>query len=111
MIPMRVMPWIMLGAVLWGCAGTRQSATPAQLPSGRAARPANRYIYVTDRNLPGECYTDLGPVQFTQPFADAAVDPDQSEARRHLREAARKIYPDDVDAVINMKSEQNDVGT
>jgi hypothetical protein len=92
--------WMVLG-----CAG--QSAPPPQ----RIARPANRYIYVTAQNLPGECYTDLGSVKFTQSFGEATVDPDQTEAAKQLRATALKSYPQDVDAVIDVKSDQNDVGS
>ncbi len=77
----------------------------------RAARPANRYIYVTSQNLPGECYTDLGTVNVAQPYGEAVVDQDKSAATRELRAAALRKYPADVDAVINVASEQNDVGT
>jgi len=91
--------------ILLGC--DSQSAPPPQ----RTARPANRYIYVTAQSLPGECYTDLGSVKLTQSFGEAAVDPDQSETNKQLRAAAFKLYPDDVDAVIDVKSEQNDVGS
>ena len=108
----RLMRAAMIGAlpgiVVSGCAG--QGATPPAA-SARSARPANRYIYVTDQNLPGECYTDLGAVKITQSFADSAVDSDQSETAKRLRTAAFKTYPNDVDAVINVQSEQNDVGT
>jgi hypothetical protein len=77
----------------------------------RAARPANRYIYVTGQSLPGECYTDLGAIKIVQPYGEAAVDQDNSQARKRLRAAALSRYPADVDAVINVQSEQNDVGT
>ncbi len=90
--------------ILWSCA-----SQPA--PSAQSARPANRYIYVTAQNLPGECYADLGSVTIGQSFADAAVDPDQTETAKRLRAAALRDYPDDVDAVINVQSHQNDSGT
>ncbi len=90
--------------ILWGCA-----SQPS--PSAQSARPANRYIYVTAQNLPGECYTDLGSVTVSQSFADAAVDQDQTETARKLRAAALRDYPDDVDAVINVQSQQNDSGS
>ena len=93
-------------AAAFGCAS--QSAPP---PVQRAARPANRYIYVTSQNLPGECYTDLGAVNVAQPYGEAAVDQDNSAATKELRAAALSKYPADVDAVINVASEQNDVGT
>ncbi len=92
-------------AIACGCAS--QSAPPKQ----EAARPSNRYIYVTSEGLPGDCYTDLGAVELTQPFADAAVDQDNSETAKRLRAVALENYPKDVDAVIDVQSEQNDVGS
>ncbi len=44
-------------------------------------------------------------------IADAAVDQDNSETAKRLRRAALENYPDDVDAVIDVQSEQNDVGS
>jgi hypothetical protein len=88
--------------ILSGCA-----AQPAPPP----ARPANRYIYVTAQNLPGECYTNLGSVSVSQSFAEAAVDAEQTETAKRMRAAALRDYPDDVDAVINVQSHQNDSGT
>ena len=92
-------------AITCGCAS--QSPPPTQ----QAARPLKRYIYVTSEGLPDECYTDLGAVKLTVPFADAAVDQDNSETAKRLRHAALENYPDDVDAVIDVQSEQNDVGS
>jgi len=106
--PVRRVSVVYLGlaiATAFGCAS--QSPPPVQ----RAARPANRYIYVTTQTLPGECYTDLGAINITQPYGEAAVDKDNSEARKQLRAAALSRYPADVDALINVQSEQNDVGT
>ena len=94
-------------AAAFGCA----SQSPPPVQRADAARPANRHIYVTSKSLPGECYTDLGAISITQPFGEAAVDKDNSEARKQLRTAALSRYPHDVDAVINVQSQQNDVGT
>jgi hypothetical protein len=105
---------MLLIPLMIGCAGKQAQSNPEQsghTASAQTARPASRFIYVTDQNLPDECYTSLGPVTFTEPYADAVVDTDQSEAAKNLRAAALKAYPRDVDAVINFKSEQNDVGT
>ncbi len=96
-----IIAMLSIGA-FWGCAG--QSAPPPP-------RPANRYIYVTAQGLPDECYTDLGTVTVNQSFADAAVDQDHTQRARRLRAAALRDYPDDVDAVINVATHQNDVGT
>lgn len=100
----KVFGFLLATAIACGCAG--QSAPPA-----RQARASNRYIYVTSEGLPGECYTDLGAVELTVPFADAAVDQDNSETAKRLRHAAFENYPDDVDAVIDVQSQQNDVGS
>ena len=89
----------------WGCA----SQSPP--PPPQTARPANRFIYVTAQSLPDDCYTDLGPIKVTRDFADTAVDPDNTEGSKQLRAAALKTYPADVDAVINVQSAQNDVGS
>ncbi len=104
---------ILVIALMLGCAGrqTQSNSERSVGPAPAQARPANRFIYVTDQNLPDECYTSLGRVTFTEPYADALVDTDQSEAAQHLRAAALKAYPHDVDAIINFKSSQNDVGT
>ncbi len=96
---------VLSALMAWGCAS--QSAPPPQ----QTARPANRYIYVTEQGLPGECYTNLGPVKFTESYGEAAVDPDLSQAAKRLRAIARETYPADADAVINVNSQQNDIGT
>jgi hypothetical protein len=100
---------IYLGLVLADAVGCASQTSPP--PAQHAARPANRYVYVTTQNLPGECYSDLGAVRIAQPYGEAAVDADNSAATREIRAAALGRYPADVDAVINVQSEQNDVGT
>jgi hypothetical protein len=94
-------------AIACGCA----SQSPPPPAPQQAARPANRYIYVSARTLPDDCYTNLGTVSVSRAFGDAAVDPDNSEAVKQLRAVALSKYPADVDAVINVQSSQNDVGT
>jgi hypothetical protein len=101
----KVSGFVLAMAITCGCAS--QSAPPKE----QAARPSNRYIYVTSEGLPGDGYTDLGAVELTQPFADAAVDQDNSETAKRLRTVALENYPNDVDAVIDVQSEQNDVGS
>jgi hypothetical protein len=96
---------VLSASLVFACAS--QSAHPPE----QIARPSNRYIYVTQQGLPGECYTNLGPVKLTESYGEAAVDPDLSEAAKRLRAVARATYPGDVDAVINVNSQQNDIGT
>lgn len=75
------------------------------------ARSPDRFIYVTGQGLPGACYEELGSVQFTEPYSDAAIDPDRSNAAQHMRTLALQRYPERVDAVIGFRSQENDVGT
>jgi len=91
-------------AVAW--ASYAKPGTPAA--EGRAP---NRFIYVTAEAIPGECYRDLGPVHYEEPFTDAAIDPDDAVSSQRLRAAALTTYPGDADAVINVHREQNDAGT
>lgn len=90
--------------VALACA-SRQAVVPAPV-----AKAPDRYIYVTNQSLPGECFSDLGAVRITVPYADAAVDPDLTQANQKLRAQALSKYPA-TDAVIEVKSHQNDVGT
>ncbi len=96
-------------ALVLACGCASQSPPPPS--QSQTARPANRFIYVTAQSLPDDCYTDLGPVKVTRDFADTAVDPDNTEGSKQLRAAALNQYPADVDAVINVQSAQNDVGS
>jgi hypothetical protein len=93
---------IIAGAAIAGCSA-KQSAQRTPNP--------NRYIYVTAQNLPGQCYRDLGTLEFDEPFAEAAIDPDSSNAAKHIRALAVAKYPDDVDAIINLHPDDNDAGT
>lgn len=114
-----------LAATTLGCAA-RSQPPQAQQPvaqaqaAGQAPRAAQgsepgrspeRFIYVTAQGLPGACYHELGVVQFTEPFTDAAIDPDNSNAADHLRALALQRYPNQADAVIGLQSRSNDVGT
>jgi hypothetical protein len=93
---------VMIGVVAPACA-TQHS--PRQAPN------PNRYIYVTAESLPGQCYRDLGTIQFDEPFANATIDADGSEMAKKIRALAVAKYPNDVDAIISLRSEQNEVGT
>jgi hypothetical protein len=66
---------------------------------------------VTAETLPGQCYRDLGTIEFDEPFADATIDADGSNMSTHIRPLAATKYPDDVDAIINLRPEENDAGT
>jgi hypothetical protein len=106
-----------VAATVLGCAARspqaqQQSAQAHQAPQAvQQTRSPDRFIYVTGQGLPGACYEDLGSVNFTEPYSDAAIDPDSSNAADHLRKLALQRYPNRVDAVIGFNSKQNDVGT
>lgn len=108
---------VALVTTMLGCAARspqahQQSAQTRQAPqAAQQTRSPNRFIYVTGQGLPGACYEDLGKLKFTEPYTDAAIDPDSSNAAKRLRKLALERYPNRVDAVIGVRSKENDVGT
>jgi len=104
--------WLGFLAVVALTAGCASQATDTiSQPSQPQVRAPDRFIYVTAQPLPGECYRNLGEVKFDEPFTDAAIDPDNAASSRQLRTLALKSYPKDADAVIDVRTEQNDAGT
>ncbi|MGH8011973.1 MAG: hypothetical protein ACREQ4_05700 [Candidatus Binataceae bacterium] len=95
---------IIAGLLIAGCAAR-------QAPSVVKTRTPNRFIYVSAQGLPGECYRDLGTLKFNESFGDASVDQNGSAAANRLRSLALETYPNTVDAVIDVRSLQNDIGT
>ena len=100
----RTLGLVALASVAFACA----AQPPPQPPQSRST---DRVIYVATQDLPSECYHKLGAVTVEEPFADASIDPDNSGAAKQLSALALNKYPNDVDAVINIRSMQNDVGT
>src|SRR5260370_6183842 len=90
------------------CACSAQRAPEA--PPAPARAPA-RFIYVSAQDVPSVCYHDLGGVTFTEPFTSAAMDGDGVQMANQLRALAMEKYPNEADAVINVHTQQNDVGT
>jgi len=97
-------------AIAAACATHATHVPQLAEPAPQAANPS-RYIYVTDANLPDQCYRDLGIVQFDEPYSASAVDPDGSVTAGRIRQIAAEKYPNAANAVINLHSEQNDIGT
>lgn len=91
------------------CSLGRTAAPPAA--ASAAAAPSNRHIYVTAEGLPDACYHDLGAVGFVEPYFDSVIDSDHSKMAGRLRDVAVQKFPDRVDAVINVRTKQNSVGT
>ncbi len=102
----RTLGLVALASVAFACA-----TQPASAPPPRQSRSTDRVIYVAAQDLPSECYHKLGAVTVEEPFADASIDPDNSGAAKQLSTLALNKYPNDVDAVINVRSVQNDAGT
>jgi Skp family chaperone for outer membrane proteins len=90
------------------CACSAQRA-PEAPPA--PARAPDRFIYVSAGDVPSVCYHDLGGVNFTEPFTDAAMDGDGVQMATRLRALAMEKYPDEADAVLNVQTEQNSIGT
>jgi hypothetical protein len=99
---------LFLATALMACACSAQRA-PQAPPT--PARAPDRFIYVSAGDVPSECYHDLDSVTFTEPYTDAAMDGDGVQMAAKLRALAMEKYPDEADAVINVHTEQNDVGT
>jgi hypothetical protein len=90
------------------CSAQNKPETPAH---AAAPRPADRFIYVSAGDVPSVCYHDLGPLNFDEPYSDAAMDGDGVQMATKLRQLAVVQYPDTADAVINVRTKENDVGT
>ena len=99
---------LFLATALIVCACSAQRA-PQAPPT--PARAPDRFIYVSAGDVPSECYHDLGSVTFTEPYTDAAMDGDGVQMATKLRALGIEKYPDEADAVINVQTQQNDVGT
>jgi len=99
---------LFLAAALMACAC---SAQPAPQAPPTPVRAPDRFIYVSAGDVPSECYHDLGDVTFTEPYSDASMDGDGVQMATKLRALAIAKYPDDADAVVNVQTQQNDVGT
>lgn len=99
---------LFLATALTACACSANRASQAPPTPARAP---DRFIYVSAGDVPGECYHDLGSVTFTEPYTDAAMDGDGVEMATKLRALAIEQYPDEADAVVNVQTQENDVGT
>src|SRR6266404_4296871 len=88
------------------CSARRAPEAPPE-----PVRAPDRFIYVSAGDVPSICYHDLGAVSFTEPCTDAAMDGDGVRMATKLRALAMEKYPDEADAVINVHTDQNAVGT
>jgi len=86
-------------------------ATRVPPPESPQPRSTDRSIYISEQDLPGQCYHELGTLKFDESFTDSVIDPDGTQMTKRLQSVALGKYPNDVDAVIDVKSEQNSIGT
>ena len=99
---------LFMAMALMACACSTQRAPQ---PPPTPARAPDRFIYVSAGGVPSECYHDLDSVSFTEPYTDAAMDGDGVQMATKLRALAIEKYPNEADAVINVETQQNDIGT
>jgi hypothetical protein len=108
---LRMVEWVCLSVfvitMLSACAASHGAS---QQPAPSLAQSEGHHIYVTTRNLNGDCYKDLGPVTFSESFAQSVVAAGDSQAQQ-LRQLAQEKYSSAVDAIINVHQQQNDAGT
>jgi hypothetical protein len=84
-------------------------AVPA--PATQSAPRSAAHIYVTGDTLDSACYQEVGQVSYVEPFSAAATDPENLAVADELRKAAVKKYPNRVDAIINVHTEDHDIGS
>jgi hypothetical protein len=87
----------------------RPEAVPA--PAAHSASHSTGHIYVTREALDSACYKEIGEVSYAEPFAAAATDPENLGVADELRKAAIEKYPNRVEAIINVHTEDHDVGS
>src|SRR5260370_12749166 len=86
----------------------RPAATPA--PSAHTVSRSAEHIYVTEESLDTACYQEVGEVSYVEAWAEAGTDPEHSVMADELRKAAVEKYPNRVDAIINMHTEDRNIG-
>ena len=106
----RTNAWVRLSMVattmLYACAMSHGSFPTSAPPLAQS----ENHIYVTSGRLNGDCYQDLGQLTLNESFTQSMVETGDSQAQR-LRELAREKYSAEVDAIINVREQQNDAGT
>ncbi len=98
-------------AVLLSACATAKPPEAAPAPAAQRAPRSAEHIYVTEDTLDTACYQEVGEVSFVEPFSAAATDPENLGIADELRKAAVKKYPNRVDAIINVHTEDHDIGS
>ncbi len=94
-----------------GTAPPRDVAARPSVAAESAAAASDHHIYVSTKGMPSGCYSKLGVVSFVEPYGDSTTDPDHTREAAQLRKVAEQKYPGRVDAIIDLRTAQNDVGT
>jgi hypothetical protein len=114
MVTMRVAGYIGSIAIMAVFISACATAKPPEAAPAAAAqseyRPAE-HIYVTEQSLDTACYREVGEVNYVEPFAAAATDPEHLEMADELRKAAVEKYPNRVDAIINVHADDHNIGS
>jgi hypothetical protein len=114
MITMRVAGYIgsiAITACLLSACATAKPPDAAPAPAAQSAsRPAG-HIYVTEQSIDTACYEEVGKVSYVEPFAAAATDPEHLQMADELRKAAVEKYPNRVDAIINVRADDHNIGS
>jgi len=114
MVTIRVVRYIgaiaTMAAVLSACAIAKPPEAAVTPAAPSASRPAG-HIYVTADTLDTACYQEVGEVSFVEPFSAAVTDPENLDTADELRKDAVKKYPNRVDAIINVHTEDHDIGS
>jgi hypothetical protein len=114
MVTMRVAGHIGLIAIIAVLLSACATAKPPEAAPAAAARSASRpagHIYVTEQSLDTACYQEVGEVNYVEPFAAAATDPEHLQMADELRKAAVEKYPNRVDAIINVHADDHNIGS
>jgi hypothetical protein len=98
-------------AVLLSACATAKLPEAAPAPAAQSAPRSARHIYVTGDTLDSACFQEVGEVSYVEPFSAAATDPENLGIADELRKAAVERYPNRVDAIINVHTEDHDIGS
>ncbi|MBV8773964.1 MAG: hypothetical protein JO166_16785 [Deltaproteobacteria bacterium] len=88
------------------CAASHDSP----LNPAAALTQSDSHIYITSDGLKSDCYQDLGEIALNETFAQSVVDNRDSRNQR-LRELAREKFAAKVDAIINVREQENEAAT
>lgn len=97
---------------LWlsACA-TNTPPDTAGTPAAQAASRTAEHIYVTEGTIDTSCFREVGEVSYVESFGAAATDPEHVAMADTLREDAVRRYPNQVDAIINVHTQDQYIGS